>query len=74
MVSQLSLVVFHLMHLVKRVNYGTGINIFAASNILCICYPVSQPQGISLSITILQSVVRLESYGSRWLFMVDKED
>jgi len=36
MVSPLSLVVFHLMHLVKRVNYGTGINIFA-DYIFCVC-------------------------------------
>jgi hypothetical protein len=73
MVSSILLVVFHLMHLVKWVNYGTSINIFVV-HIICICYPVPHLQGISLSLSILQSVVRLEIYGSRWLFMVDKED
>ena len=70
MVSPLLLVVFHLMHLAKLVSYGTGRFISSLSinlpSRLCIScsVPYGEKHGVSLPI-IVQSVVRLESYGSR---------
>ena len=55
MVSPLSLVVFHLMHLAKRVNYGTGINIFA-DYIFCVCVTLYQKGGPGASGRVLPPV------------------